>query len=128
MARHAQPRELAELKGAAKHDPQRYRNEVPKSDVPLGNAPDDMSDGEKAAWFEISCRAIPGVLTHADGFMVELAASLLAEYRENRREMVTSRIQLLVGVLARLGLSPSDRTKLGMESPKEENHFDNLDA
>ena len=84
MARHAQPRELAELKGAIRKDPQRYRNDVPKSDLPVGDPPEDMSDAAKACWFEISAKAIPGVLTYADSNMVELASDLLAEYRHVR--------------------------------------------
>ena len=60
MAKHAQPDELAKLKGAAKKHPERYRNKVPKSDL------------------------------------------------------------LAIGCLARFGMSPSDRTKLGIDKPKDD--------
>ena len=42
MAGIRQPREIAELKGAHIKDPQRYKGEVPKSQMPIGQAPGYM--------------------------------------------------------------------------------------
>lgn len=118
MARHAQPRELAELKGATAKDPQRYRGEVPKSDQPLGEAPSHMSGGGQACWFEISSYAIPDVLTVSDRISLELASELLAQFRVDPVEFPTTKISQLVGLLARFGMTPSDRQKLSIEKPK----------
>lgn len=120
MARHTQPRELAILKGASKKHPDRYRNEVPKSELPCGDAPDEMTDAAKVCWIEIQTKSIPGVLTYADTLMLEVAANLLAEYRANPVEFPIGKYTHMVGVLARFGMSSSDRTKLGVEKPKDD--------
>jgi hypothetical protein len=130
MGRHSQPDEIAKLKGADKHNPQRYRNIVPKSGWPLGEPPAEMSDEAQACWFEISAKAIPGVLTFSDTILLEMASDLLAEYRLVRAVPFEDRPKgmrfhstdktILIGLLARFGMSPSDRTKLGIEKPKDD--------
>jgi len=120
MSHHAQPIELARLKGEVKKRPGRYKNTVPKSDLPCGEPPKEMSKGAKACWFEISAKAIPGVLTFADTILLELASNLLTEYRGNPVEFQVGKYTHLIGVLARFGMSPSDRTKLGVEKPKDD--------
>lgn len=120
MARHAQPREIAELKGATSKDPQRYRGEVPKSEQPLGGAPSHMSGGGQACWFELSSYSIPGVLTVADRISLELASELLAQFRTDPLEYPTTKLAQLVGLLARFGMTPSDRQKLSIDKPKQD--------
>lgn len=128
MARHAQPRELAALKGADKKNPQRYRTAPPKSGLPLGSAPDHLTEAQRACWFELESYALAGVLTGADRAMMELASKLLAESRENWVDFSAARMGHLVGILARLGLSPADRQKLGTTGSEESNPFDALDS
>lgn len=120
MARHAQPRELAELSGATAKNPQRYKGEPPKSAMPLGEAPEYLSSGAQEAWFEISTYAPPNVLTGADRLMLEMACELTAEFREEPRKFNSSKMAQLVGMLARFGMSPADRQKLSIEQPKEQ--------
>ena len=127
MARHAQPREIAELKGAIAKDPQRYKGEPPKSVMPLGEAPEYLSGGACEAWFEISTYAPPNVLTGADRLMLEMACELTAEFREDPRSFNSSKMAQLVGMLARFGMSPADRQKLSIEKPKtDEDDFEVL--
>lgn len=123
MARHSQPREVAALKGADKKNPQRYRAEVPKSVLPLGSAPEHLSEMAKAVWFELEAYAPAGVLAGSDRLMLETAAVLVAEFRENTKGFPASKMGHMIGVLARLGMSPSDRQKLGAEKTKEEDPF-----
>ena len=146
MARHKQPDEHAKLNGAHKLNPQRYRKTVPKSDKPCGNPPKEMSEEAQACWFEISAKAIPGVLTYADTIMLELASDLLADYRQIRAMRqdamdlpIEERIlalkivftstnkTILIGLLARFGMSPSDRNSLGIAEDKVDNPFARLD-
>ena len=126
MARHAQPREVAELKGAPRKHPERYLKEPPKSAQPLGQAPEHLSAAAKAVWFEIESLAPVGVLTGADRLTLEVLAELLAEFREDPRAFAVGRFTHLIGCLARLGMSPADRQKLGMEKAKEGNAFDDF--
>lgn len=124
MARHPQPRELAELKGATRHDPQRYRKELPAVDQPLGNAPERLSEDAKAVWFEIQGLAPVKVLKGADRIALEVLSNLLVEYRKQPTEFAVGKYTHLIGLLARLGMTPADRQKLGTEKPPEGNPFD----
>ncbi|MFK3846619.1 hypothetical protein [Stenotrophomonas sp. NPDC078853] len=124
MARHKQPAELAELKGAAKKNPQRYKKEPPKSGKPLGKVPDHLPAEVAEVWKELERHALPGVLTGADRFVMEVAASLVWEFRENRAEFKAAKYSHLIGCLARLGLTPADRQKLGTDKTPEGNPFD----
>lgn len=126
MARHAQPRELAELKGATAKDPQRYRKQVPKSNLEVGKPPEHMTAESAECWWEILAKAIPGTITFADSIMLEITCDALAEYREAPREFNTTRLTALIGLLARFGFSPSDRTKLGIEKPDDDDDFGTL--
>lgn len=124
MARHPQPREIAELKGATKHDPQRYRKEPPAVEYELGDAPEHLTLEARKCWVEISTYAPIGVLKGADRITLELASNLLAEYRNNPSEFAVGKYTHLIGLLARLGMTPADRQKLGTEKPPEGNPFE----
>ena len=129
MARHAQPREVAELKGAHKKDPQRYRGEVPKHELPLGDAPVDLDEMEKRAWFELSAMVPPGVLTFGDAPMFKMACVLYAEFVETKRDFPIGKFSHLISLLARFGMSPADRQKIAIENPnKPSNPFADLDS
>jgi len=127
MARHAQPREVAELKGAHKKDPQRYRGKVVKSPYALGDAPARMSEEAKAAWFEISSYALPGVLTGADRLVMEVVSNLVAEYWRDPDEFTAAKHSVLKGHMATLGLNPSDRQKFVQTEDKQDNPYANLE-
>lgn len=124
MARHKQPRELAELKGATKKDPQRYKKEAPTTGKALGKPPAHLPEDVVTVWKELEKCSLPGVLTSADRFVLEVAASLLVEFRANRAEFKAAKYSHLIGCLARLGLTPADRQKLGTEKTREGNPFD----
>lgn len=124
MARHKQPAELAKLKGADKRNPQRYKTEAPKTGKALGKVPGHLPEEVSKVWKELEKCALPGVLTSADRFIMEVASSLLSEFRANRGEFVAAKYSHLIGCLARLGLTPADRQKLGTEKTPEGNQFD----
>lgn len=119
MARHPQPREMAELTGATAKDPQRYKDSS-KSELPLGPAPGYMTDEQKACWDELSFYAIPGVLTGADKQILEVVSNLLAEYRQEPKDFAIGKYTHLIGGLARLGMTPSDRRHIEVEKPKDD--------
>jgi phage terminase small subunit len=126
MPRHKQPREVAELKGATKKDPQRYRKQTPKSEHALGEIPAWLSAGAKVVWFELEAYAASGVLTGADRMVMATLSELVAEFREGPREMSAARIGQMVGLLGRLGMSPADRQRLGTVKQPEGNPFEDF--
>ena len=120
MARLRQPREIAELKGAVTKNPGRYQNEVPKSTAPFGEYPTVRSTDPSACWQEIAAECIPGILTGADRIMMEIASNLLAEYREDPAAFTAAKIRLMISTFGRFGMSPSDRSRLGVvEKPSD---------
>lgn len=123
MARHAQPREVAELKGATRQNPQRYTDVVPKNDKILGDPPQTMNKVAQAAWKELAGMALPGVLTASERPIMEIAANLLAEYRADTLEYPAAKINLMIGIFGRLGMSPADRNKLGFNKPDKDDDF-----
>ena len=123
MARIRQPDEVAKFKGSHKRNPQRYRKEVPKSELPLGNYPDHITDGAKKCWFELEAYVKPGVLTSSDRWIMEITSETMAEFREAPRKFSASNKNCLVSMMARLGLTPADRVKLGVDKEKKENRF-----
>lgn len=131
MARHPQSREVADLKGATRKHPERYRKTPPAVEMPLGNAPDHLDKtGEKdwtasEIWFELESYAPRGVLTGADRITMEVLSNLLVEYRKAPSEFAVGKYTHLIGCLARLGMTPADRQKLGVEKPEDKgNEFD----
>lgn len=124
MARHAQPREVAELKGATKKNPQRYKTAPPKSSKPLGGAPNWCEKIEKAAWVDLQRMTPAGVLTFADRAVMELSSALLSQFRADRLNFPAAKMTHLVGCLARLGLTPADRQRLTRDvSPRDGDSF-----
>lgn len=124
MARIPQARELAELKGATRKNPQRYRKQPAKSELPLGEPPEYFKGEELRAWMELEAYAAAGVLTAGERPVLELTCRLMAEMRTDYKTMPSSRITALISCLARLGLTPADRQKVGIDNGKpEEDEF-----
>lgn len=119
MPRHKQPREVAEVKGATRHDPQRYKVDPAKSSLPLGQIPEWLSESAKSVWFELETYAAAGVLTGADRIVLATLSELIAEFKEGPRKMPAARIGHMVGLLGRLGMSPADRQRIGVEKKKD---------
>jgi hypothetical protein len=74
-----------------------------------------MTEGGRAAWFEIAVLAADGVLKAPHRIMLEVLCELLAEWREDPRKFMSSKMGHLIGCCARMGLSPSDQQKLGID-------------
>lgn len=120
MARPKTPSNVLALKGAYKKDPQRKPDPTteaaPKGDV--GSPPEYLESDVKAVWHEIVSLACPGVLGDSDRLTLELAATLMAEFRrggrdDNGRPLFTdSRLSRLQAALGSLGMTPADRTKV----------------
>ena len=94
----------------------RTRSRAREDDIETGAFPDEppahLGEEIKTTWCELVAVCPLGVLQRSDQFLVEIAASLLAEHRKDPHAMIATRIVQLRVCLGQLGLSPTDRSKL----------------
>lgn len=118
MPRPRKPTTLHVLNGTAEHNRARFadRDDEPTDNRPLGPPSETMRPDQRAAWMEID-RLAPW-LSHADRIAVEIAAVLLARFRVEPSMMPPALLTRLETMLGRLGLTPSDRSKVTDGRPK----------
>ncbi|MGM4911448.1 hypothetical protein [Rhizobium sp. 768_B6_N1_8] len=105
------------MKGAFKKDPQRAkaRNSEPKPDGKIGPPPVAFNMDEKKLWAELAGYGF--WLTDADRLMLEIAVKLMVLFRANALD--GGGISKLIASLAKLGFSPTDRSKVQAPGAKE---------
>lgn len=122
MARPRKPTAILELNGAFDHNPARKRPNEPKQSRPLGDPPGRLPESAVEYWHELVDMVPPGVLTRSDRWAVELAAVTMSRFAIGD-EIAASELNLLRSLLAALGLTPADRSKLSVPTEKKENKF-----
>ena len=125
MGRPRTPTNILEIRGAYRTHPERRKQRAnePTGIPGLGEPPERLDEAEKAAWAEIAATCAQGVLTQADRLVVEMSARLLVEFRDMGRDFQTAKLGLLRSLLGSCGMSPSDRTKVGVAKPEAVNRF-----
>lgn len=120
MARPRKPTNVLELKGAFKKDPGRgaARANEPEAAGEIGEPPARLSEFERECWVELVSSAHAGVLCAADRLFVEYGARVLAQLR-NQTDIDPKLGIRFETVCARLGMTPSDRSKVQLLKPKE---------
>ncbi|WP_192925754.1 hypothetical protein [Sinorhizobium meliloti] len=105
------------MKGAFKKDPQRKtaRKNEPRPNGPVGAAPEHFDAEEWKLWDELAGYGF--WLTDADRLMLEIAVKLMALFRKSALD--GGGISKLIGALAKLGFSPTDRSKVQAPGAKE---------
>ncbi len=77
-----------------------------------------MVEGAKECWHEIAEYSLPGVLTGAERFNMEMASKLLDQSRKDTTgDFPVAKMQLLNKILGQLGMNPLDRQRLGVQKP-----------
>jgi phage terminase small subunit len=132
MARPPKPTAILEQSGAFDHDPQRRaaREDEPVPTGPLVDPPDRFTLLQREAWHELARLAAPGVLTICDRVLVEMYCELVARMRGERDEegalrplKAAERTQLLT-ILGRMGMTPSDRSRIKAPTPEKQTSDD----
>ena len=108
---------VIEATGGFKKNPQRRRIDPPVSDE-IGLPPDYFSEYEKAIWHELVSTSPKGVLKNSDRSALEIASTLLADYRKDRASFSPARLAALQKALASLGRTPVDRGRLVAPEPE----------
>ena len=120
MPRPRKPTTLKVLKGTAQKCRLNPREPIPNG--PLGNAPRNFNDEQKAIWREIKAVSPEGVLSIADSFIVEMLVILLHEFRTDYANFTSGKLARLISILTRVGLTPADRSKISVPKPEEKNN------
>lgn len=116
MARPPKPTRVLELTGAFKRHPERKRAREHEPEPPLGigKPPNSLSESQKARWKEIAKACT--WLTVADRTIVEMTARLWQLMRDGAAGV--GELKQLAVNLGRLGMTPSDRSKIQVPKPK----------
>ena len=121
------PTAILEAKGAYVKDPQRRRKSEPKPLRGIGEARPSRSCDYIKVWDELVNDIPPGVLFCSDRVWLEIAVTLLCEFRELGSEFSGAKLNQLQKALSHLGMSPVDRTRIVAEqeenSSKEDAYF-----
>ncbi len=140
MARNRTPAQILQIKGAYKKNPQRQRGPEPKADTFKKTPPKHFNAEEKAVWRELVRNTAAGVLQQSDRPILEQATVLLCVVRKTRSTLIpihnrqgkliamrmacpASTHQALTSCLSRLGMTPSDRTRISIPE-KKTNKYD----
>lgn len=117
MARPRKPTAALELKGAYKKDPQRKKERAaePKPSGAVGLPPNGFSDDERALWDQLAGHGF--WLADADRLMLEIAVKLMVLFRTGALD--GGGISKLITALAKLGFSPTDRSKVQAPGAKD---------
>lgn len=128
MSRPRKPTAMLQLVGAFEKNPARGRARAnePTPEGGIGEPPATFSPDEKSAWAEIVSTSHAGVFCRADRISVEIAARLLAQYRQTPLTFPDARLLRLNRLLASFGMTPSDRSRVavrGMSPGRKDNRF-----
>ncbi len=123
-----------ELVGAFKKNPNRARPNEPHCHKSVGPAPKRLNSLQKSAWKYLvdSASDVPGVLTKLDRAFLELCAIGLGDiWSLNVGDMPTipqSKIKSVGAMLAKLGMTPTDRSGIIVPRKGERGEYDNFDT
>lgn len=122
MARHSQPTKVKLLKGVDKKDPARINRNEPEAGA-LGNPPKHFNKQLTAIWNEVIANLADGVAQSSDRISLEIACTLLFEFRNNPLEFPTMKHGTLHTYLSKFGMTPCDRSKIVVPDKKPDNPF-----
>ncbi len=129
MPRRRSSNNVLTFRGTAKKDPKRYadRKNAPVPTDPLGDPPAYFNDGEREAWATIARTAPDRVLFRRDEIIVAMAARLWASIIARPQHKVrAAEVARMESMLSRLGMTPSDASRVAATQPPEANEFDDI--
>ena len=121
------PTAIKEASGAYKKNPSRRKKGEPQPLRGIGKAAESRNVEYSAVWDELVNDIPPGVLFCSDRVWLEIAVTLLCEFRQMGSEFSGAKLNQLQKALSHLGMSPVDRTRIvaeqAEESSKEDEYF-----
>lgn len=121
MAKPRKPTNVLALKGAFRANPSRAkeRSNEPSPVGDIGPPPEYLSPAVAAAWTALVTHAHAGTLCASDREFMEYAAKIWAEIKAS--ETVDPKLGIrFEACIAKLGMSPADRSRVSVIKPKEQ--------
>jgi hypothetical protein len=112
---------VLEATGSFAKNPQRRRVD-PIASSEIQPPPSYFDESESAVWYELIESSPIGVLKNSDHSALEIASTLLSDYRKDRAGFNTARLNALQKALSCLGRTPVDRGRIvATETPPTQN-------
>jgi hypothetical protein len=126
MARNRTATNVLQLKGAFKHDPARTRVDPPTPELERPTKADLKAfRSHEEAWDYLVATMPRGILRKRDRIYIEIAAKLLYEFRRvGAHGIEPAKLVRLETMLCKLGLNPSDASRVQSGADKPRNDFD----
>lgn len=123
------PTNVLELHGAFAHNPQRAREREgePPTGAGIGEPPEGLTGDDLTHWHEIVRYAPKNVLCEYDRLHVEHMARLLTRLRRDKNYTDTKTHLRFEAGLARLGMTPADRSRVKVIKEDGDNPFAEFD-
>ena len=102
---------VLEASGSFDKNPQRRRVD-PVAGNEIGPPPPYFDAEECAVWEELIATSPQGVLKNSDRSALEIASTLMSDFRKDRKSFSSSRMSSLQKSLSSLGRTPVDRGRL----------------
>jgi len=124
MSAHRKPTNVLDLTGAFRKDPARRRVDPP-THKPIGRPPKLGPITFQQAWtYLVKCAPRDVLRDDRDRLWVEVAAHLLVQFRADPVAMHPAKLSRLTMMLASLGMSPADASRVAAAPMKARNEFD----
>jgi hypothetical protein len=119
MGRNRTPTAIMDARGSFIANPRYARPDEPQGDRPLGGPPKWLSKEEKAVWKDLAKQMLPGVVFFSDRGAFELLVRLTHKLRTQFATMKGVEMGQFIALCSRFAATPSDRSKVAVEQPKE---------
>lgn len=111
MPAHRKPAAILTLTGSRRA---KLRANEPDTGRGIGEPPRSLPAAARRAWREVVADCAPGVFQSSDRAFLALLAMMLAQLREDPANFGARKHALLLGMLARCGMTPADRSRVAV--------------
>jgi hypothetical protein len=129
VGRHKISNSVLRAQGAFKHRPGRDTGDGPLNDSPLGNPPENFTADMRATWLDMARICPEGVLSEAERPIITNFCRIEADIVRKMAEGVDVPSALYArqeSILGKLGMTPGDRSRVGVAAPRGVSDFDDL--
>ena len=131
MGAHKKPMALRELHGTANKNVHRNNDDAPVPERGIGEPPENMEEGVKEIWYEVTNIIYNGVMGEGDRLSLEIMCNLFYRFRYGVKgteiePLLGAELARLVSLLSLFGMTPADRARVNAPKGQSKNKFTSL--